>query len=75
MGVDIRFPIGLMFTILGLLLTLFGLFSGSNSELYKISYGVNINLWTGLFSLVFGLLMLGLSLKGKKKVVEEEKQV
>ena len=75
MGVDIRFPIGLMFTILGLLLTLFGLFSGSNSELYKISFDININLWTGLVSLVFGLVMLGLSLRRKKIVSEEEKQV
>jgi len=75
MGIDIRFPIGLMFTILGLLLTLFGLFSSSNSELYKISYDININLWTGIFSLVFGLVMLSLSLRRKKKVVEEEKQV
>jgi hypothetical protein len=73
MGVDIRFPIGLMFTILGVLLTLFGLFSGSNHELYAISFDININLWTGLFSLVFGLLMLGLSLKGKKKIILEEK--
>ncbi len=72
MGVDIRFPIGLMFTVLGLLLTLFGLFSGSNSELYKISFDININLWTGLFSLVFGLVMLGLSLRKKKIVLEEE---
>ncbi len=75
MGVDIRLPIGLLFTILGLLLTLFGLFSSSNSELYKISYDININLWTGIFSLVFGLLMLVFALKGKKKVVKEEKQV
>jgi len=75
MGVDIRFPIGLMFTILGLLLTLFGLFSSSNSELYKISYDININLWTGILSLVFGLVMLSLFLRRKKKVVEEEKPV
>jgi len=75
MGIDIRFPIGLMFTILGLLLTLFGLFSSSNSELYKISYDININLWTGILSLVFGLVMLSLFLRRKKKVVEEEKPV
>ena len=62
MGVDIRLPIGLMFTILGLLLTLFGLFTGSNEEIYKISFNININLWTGLFSLVFGLIMLGFAL-------------
>ena len=74
MGVDIRLPIGLMFTILGLLLTLFGLFTGSNEEIYKISFNININLWTGLFSLVFGLIMLGFALKGRKKVIEEEEE-
>ena len=72
MGVDIRFPIGLMFTILGLLLTIFGLFTGSNEELYKISFNININLWTGLFSLVFGLIMLVFALKGRKKFQEEK---
>lgn len=66
MGVDIRFPIGLMFTILGLLLTLYGLFSGSDPELYKISFDININLWTGLFSLLFGLVMLFFSFRGWK---------
>lgn len=72
MGVDIRFPIGLMFTILGLLLTIFGLVSGSNSELYKISFDININLWTGLISLVFGSIMLIYSIMGRKKGKEEE---
>jgi len=72
MGIDIRFPIGLMFTILGLLLTIFGFVTGSNSELYKISFGININIWTGLFSLIFGLIMLIFSIMGRKKGKKEE---
>ena len=58
MGLDIKIPIGLMFTILGLLLTIFGLATGGDAELYNRSLGININLWTGLVMLVVGLLML-----------------
>lgn len=66
MGVDIRFPIGLMFTIFGLVLTILGLVTNSNAEMYKRSLDININLWTGLVILVFGILMLIFALKGKK---------
>ena len=66
MGIDIKLPIGLMFSIMGLLLTLFGLFTDSDTLLYSRSLGININLWSGLGMLVFGLLMLFLSRKSKK---------
>jgi len=66
MGVDIRFPIGLMFTIFGLVLTILGLVTNTNAEMYKRSLDININLWTGLVILVFGILMLIFALKGKK---------
>lgn len=58
MGLDIRLPIGLMFTILGLLLTIFGLATAGDEELYRRSLDININLWTGLAMLVIGVLML-----------------
>ena len=67
MGVDIKLPIGLMFSILGILITLFGLFTMSDKEMYEPSFGVNINLWIGLFMLVFGLAMLWMALAGRKK--------
>ena len=57
MGLDIKIPIGLMFSILGLLLTFFGLFTNASS-IYAASLNININLWTGLFMLVFGAFML-----------------
>ncbi|HEX8888924.1 MAG TPA: hypothetical protein VF779_07090 [Pyrinomonadaceae bacterium] len=56
MGLDIRLPIGLMFTILGLLLAGYGLVG--DKEIYARSLGLNINLWWGLVMLIFGLLML-----------------
>lgn len=66
MGVDIRFPIGLMFTIFGLVLTILGLVTNSNAEMYKRSLDININLWSGLVILVFGILMLILALRARK---------
>jgi hypothetical protein len=67
MGIDIKFPIGLMFTILGLILTVFGLFTNSDAGLYQRSLGININLWSGAGMLLFGLLMLMLAWKSRTK--------
>ncbi len=64
---DIRIPIGLLFVILGLILTVFGLYTMSDTGLYARSLGRNINLWTGLLMLVFGGLMLLGPLLGKRK--------
>ena len=58
MNLDLRLPIGLMFTIFGVLLTGFGLLS--DTAIYARSLGVNVNLWWGLVLLVFGLVMLAL---------------
>ncbi len=66
MGIDIKLPIGLMFSILGLILTVFGLFTNSDALLYQRSLGININLWSGAGILLFGLVMLGLALKSRK---------
>jgi sugar porter (SP) family MFS transporter len=49
---DIRFPLGLLFSILGLLLMVFGLLS--DSSLYHRSLGINVNFWWGLVLLVAG---------------------
>jgi len=66
MGIDIKLPIGLMFFILGLLLTVFGLFTGGDEVMYSRSLGININLWSGCGMLVFGLIMLFLALRSRK---------
>ncbi len=58
MGLDIRLPIGAMFALLGLLLTIYGLVSSSNAQTYTRSLGININLWWGIIMFVFGLVML-----------------
>jgi hypothetical protein len=66
MGLDLRWPIGLMFTIIGALLTVAGLFAGSDAEKLKPSLGININLWWGLVLLAFGVFMLLMARKGSK---------
>lgn len=59
MHLDIRIPIGLLFSILGGLLTVYGAIT--DSALYQRSLGVNINLWWGLTLIVFGVFMLTLA--------------
>ncbi len=56
MGLDIRLPIGLLFTALGLILSGYGLFGGKAE--YAHSLGYNVNLVWGLVLLVFGVLFL-----------------
>ena len=64
--VDIRIPIGLMFTVIGVIITLLGLFTVSDTEMYRISLGVNVNLLMGVLMLVFGLVMLFFAFRKKK---------
>jgi len=66
MGIDIKIPIGLMFTILGLLLTVYGFFTRHDPLLYERSLGINVNLWSGLLMLLFGLIMLIFGLMSRK---------
>ncbi len=62
MGLDIRMPIGLMFSIFGGLLMIYGLVS--DKAIYERSLGFNMNIWWGLALLVFGGVMLYLSRRG-----------
>lgn len=64
---DIKIPIGLMFTILGVLLTIYGFATISNTAMYAKSFGININLWSGFGMLIFGLIMLVLTRINKRK--------
>ena len=66
MGLDIRVPIGGMFSILGFMMLVYGVFTWG-SEMYARSLGHNINLLWGLVMLIFGVLMLYFGVR--KKVV------
>ncbi len=51
---DIRWPIGLLFALLGLLVAAYGAFA----EQPPRPLGYNVNLWWGLVMLAFGVFML-----------------
>ena len=70
MGLDIKIPIGLMFSILGIILTIHGIVTNGNTEMYEQSLGHNINLWSGTFMMAFGAFMLLTSSLIKKKKKE-----
>ena len=67
MHLDIRLPIGLMFSLLGAILALYGLLTASDKAALDHSLGININLWWGLFMFGFGVVMLLLARCAKKK--------
>ena len=65
-GLDIRVPIGGLFTVLGLLVGGYGLATAGETERYATSLGVNINLWWGVVMLVFGVLLLFVSSRARQ---------
>jgi len=65
MGLDIRWPIGLMFSLVGLLLTIFGFATKGDAEMYQRSLDININLIWGIILLLFGGFMLVMAMRKK----------
>ena len=65
MTFDLRLPIGLIFTLFGAMLTIYGLVSGQ--AIYERSLGINLNLIWGGVVLVFGLWMLIMALRARGK--------
>lgn len=65
MGLDLRTPLGLLFSLVGLILTIFGAVT-RGSLIYARSAGMNINLIWGLIMLAFGLTMFGLGWRADK---------
>ncbi len=74
MGLDIRWPIGLMFTLIGAMLVVYGLVTGSGADIYKHSLGLNVNLYWGLLLLVFGGTMLTMAWRGSQKDAQARQQ-
>jgi uncharacterized membrane protein len=58
MGLDLRKPIGWFFLALGLILGIYGLMTKGDTEMYRRSLDMNINLIWGGVLIVFGLFML-----------------
>ncbi len=66
MGLDIRWPIGIIFTIYGVIMIAFGAFADA-SIFAERSMGVNIDVWWGAAMLVFGLFMGALAFRASRQ--------
>ena len=64
MQFDLRYPIGILFTIYGVLLTVYGLVG--NKEQYARSLNINVNLIWGIVMLIFGVVMFYFARRAKK---------
>jgi hypothetical protein len=67
MGIDIRLPLGALFSLLGLILTVYG--AVSDASRYQQSLGINVNLDWGMVLLVFGALMLLLGRRSARRAL------
>ena len=72
MGLDIRLPIGGLFTLLGLMLAGYGWVS--NPDLYQHSLGINMNLRWGLVMLAFGVIMIVLGRRGARVTTQTQQK-
>ncbi len=68
MNLDLRIPMGLMFTLVGLILTVYG-FATSGSSIYARSLNMNVNLEWGVVLLAFGLVMFSLGRRGQRRAL------
>jgi hypothetical protein len=64
---DIRLPIGSLFLLLGAVLTVYGVATRSDAQLYVRSENIAINLWWGIVMLVFGALMFYFGRRAKER--------
>ena len=69
MSLDLRIPMGMMFTLVGAILVAFGI-ATDGQRIYAKSLGLNINLWWGLVLMAFGLLMLLLGRRSQKRLAK-----
>jgi len=65
-GLDIRAPIGGLFSLLGLMLAGYGMVAGSRTT-SDVAPVTNVNLWWGLVMLLFGIIMLVLSRRAMRR--------
>jgi hypothetical protein len=71
MNFDLRLPIGIMFSLFGAMLVIFG--AVSNKEIYEThSLGININLAWGAVLLVFGASMLFLTWRARGNAAQSQ---
>jgi hypothetical protein len=67
MNLDLRIPMGLMFSFVGVILAAYGAATSSNADLYAKSLGINVNLWWGFVLLLFGQIMFHTGRRTQKR--------
>ena len=65
MQLDLRLPIGILFSLFGVILIGTGLMTPPAT--YTQSLGINVNLWWGLVMLAFGVVMFAFAMRGRAK--------
>jgi len=70
MQLDLRTPMGLMFSITGAILVVWGLKTNGDA-IYARSLGINAHLWWGIVLLIFGLTMFILGERSQHKLEKE----
>ena len=68
MNLDLRIPMGLMFSLVGVILAAFGLATRTTPALYEKSLGINVNLWWGIVLLIFGQIMFHMGRRTSKQL-------
>jgi hypothetical protein len=65
MGLDIRWPMGLLFLLLGAILAGYGVVS--DPAIYVRSLGLNVNLWWGAVLFLSGAAMVALARRARAR--------
>jgi hypothetical protein len=71
MKMDLRIPMGMLFTLIGTILGAFGLSTRSNPDMYSKSLGIDMNLWWGIVLLAFGIVSLALGRHGQTEIEKQ----
>lgn len=70
MNLDLRIPMGLMFLLVGLILTVYGMVT-MGSPIYARSLGIDANLDWGMVLLIFGAAMFTLGRRNQRRLDRE----
>lgn len=74
MEIDLRIPMGMMFSMTGAVLLAFGLATRAQADMYAKSFGINANLWWGAAVLIFGIIVLQLGRRGQGRIEMNKKK-
>jgi hypothetical protein len=66
-AMDLRYPIGGLFVVLGVILAGFGIITRDNAVMYAPSGNLNINLVWGVVMIVFGAFFLLLASRASRR--------